>query len=32
MRPSQENGVILFEPFITRRLKELGFVHTVRGA
>jgi DNA-directed RNA polymerase subunit beta' len=23
---------LLFEPFIIRRLKELGFVHTVRGA
>ena len=25
-------ALILFEPFIIRRLKELGFVHTVRGA
>ena len=24
-------ALILFEPFIIRRLKELGFVHTVRG-
>ncbi|MCH6258722.1 DNA-directed RNA polymerase subunit beta' [Puniceicoccaceae bacterium K14] len=25
-------ALVLFEPFIIRRLKELGFVHTVRGA
>ena len=25
-------ALALFEPFIIRRLKELGFVHTVRGA
>ena len=25
-------ALILFEPFIIRRLKELGFVHTVRGS
>ena len=25
-------ALIFFEPFIIRRLKELGFVHTVRGA
>src|SRR5471030_2892545 len=25
-------ALVLFEPFILRRLKELGFVHTVRGA
>ena len=25
-------ALILFEPFIIRRLKELGFVHTVAGA
>jgi len=25
-------ALILFKPFIIRRLKELGFVHTVRGA
>ena len=25
-------ALILFEPFIIRRLKELGFVHTVLGA
>jgi len=25
-------ALILYEPFIIRRLKELGFVHTVRGA
>ena len=32
MRNSQKMALILFEPFIIRRLKELGFVHTVRGA
>ena len=25
-------ALVLYEPFIIRRLKELGFVHTVRGA
>ena len=25
-------ALVLFEPFIIRRLKELGFIHTVRGA
>jgi len=25
-------ALVLFEPFIIRRLKDLGFVHTVRGA
>src|SRR6195256_2287273 len=25
-------ALVLFEPFIIRRLKELGYVHTVRGA
>ena len=25
-------ALVLFEPFIIKRLKELGFVHTVRGA
>jgi DNA-directed RNA polymerase subunit beta' len=25
-------ALVLFEPFIIRRLKELGFAHTVRGA
>ncbi|HCJ12566.1 MAG TPA: DNA-directed RNA polymerase subunit beta' [Opitutae bacterium] len=25
-------ALVLFEPFIIRRLKQLGFVHTVRGA
>ena len=29
---AQKMALILFEPFIIRRLKELGFVHTVRGA
>ena len=32
MRFAQENGLVLFEPFIIRRLKELGYVHTVRSA
>ena len=29
---AKKMALILFEPFIIRRLKELGFVHTVRGA
>src|SRR5258705_3128417 len=28
----KEMALVLFDPFIIRRLKELGFVHTVRGA
>ncbi|MDR0727725.1 MAG: DNA-directed RNA polymerase subunit beta' [Puniceicoccales bacterium] len=28
----QKMALVLFEPFIIRRLKELGFVHTVRSA
>jgi len=32
VRPAKKMALVLFEPFIIRRLKELGFVHTVRGA
>ena len=32
VRVAEKNGVSLFEPFIIRRLKERGVVHTVRSA
>ncbi len=32
MRSAEEDGPRAVEPFIIRRLKELGYVHTVRSA
>jgi len=32
VRSAKKMALVLFEPFIIRRLKELGYVHTVRSA